>query len=357
MSESDPEAMKLGFILEPSASNSSYRVITPMLALERRGHRVAWPADTSKDIPLQTLLRCDLVHCFRRPDRISDLKLLSAHGVAVTFDNDDDLRAIDVSSSGGRTTTGARGHLQNRRKFANMLKIARFADMTTTPSHALAATYRSAGATDVTVVENYLDHRSFPGYGRRVRHDGFVVGWVASKEHEMDLSHLPITDAVRHLLDRHQELRVLTVGSRLPLDSPRYEFRKDVQFAEIVRLCSGFDIGIAPLADTEFNRARSNVKLKEYAAGGTPWLASPVGPYVGMGSREGGRLVENGCWFDALDSLVRSAFTRRLLSRRALRWAKEQTIESNAVRWEQAFSKAIARAHARTRQERVTAAR
>ena len=39
------------------------------------------------------------------------------------------------------------------------------------------------------------------------------------------------------------------------------------------------------------NRARSNIKLKEYAAAGACWLASPIGPYVGLGEKQGGRLV------------------------------------------------------------------
>ena len=34
-----------------------------------------------------------------------------------------------------------------------------------------------------------------------------------------------------------------------------------------------FDIGLAVIADIRFNRTRSNVKLKEYAALGIPWLA------------------------------------------------------------------------------------
>jgi glycosyltransferase involved in cell wall biosynthesis len=342
------DAMKLGYIHEPQAVNSSYRVIMPMLALERRGHTIAWSARSGEDVPMKELARCDLVHCFRRPDRISDLRRLAAHGVAITFDNDDDLRMVDVSSAEpGKMISGARGRLENMRKFSGMLKIMRFADLTTTPSELLADTYRQAGASEVTVIENYLDDRSIPGYGSRTSHEGIAVGWVASKEHELDLSHLPVADALAKLLERYPQLRVVTVGSRLRLDSPRYEYRKAVRFVDLVGVCAGFDIGIAPLLDTPFNRARSNVKLKEYAAGGAAWLASAVGPYRGMGRREGGSLVDGDRWFEALDALMRSGFARRRLSRSALKWAQTQTLDNHVHRWEQAFARAIQRAQTR----------
>jgi glycosyltransferase involved in cell wall biosynthesis len=349
--------MKLGFIMEPEASNSNYRVLMPMLALERRGHSVVWPSSVKAGAPLQALMGCDLVHCFRRPDRIADLRALSARGVAVSFDNDDDLRAIDLSSGSGRKASSGRGRMENVKKFTDMMKIARFADLTSTPSEVLAETYRAAGAANVTVIENHLDDRSIPGYGSRTPHDGMVVGWVAGREHELDLPHLSVTDAIARLLERHQDLRVLTVGSRLTLSSPRYEFRKQVQFEEIVGICSGFDIGIAPLADTQFNRARSNVKLKEYAAGGTPWLASDVGPYRGMGKREGGVLVEGDRWFEALDSLIGSNLRRWRLSRQALKWAKSQTMDKHVMIWEEAFEEAIERAQRRMAPQTAFAAR
>ncbi len=348
--------MKLGFITE-RALNSNYRVLIPMAGLERRGHTIVWPADVHVDVPTAALFGCDLVHCFRRLDRFADLMQLAARGVAISFDNDDDLSATDISAEGGhpsrigrqnpqRMIRGGRGQLENKKKFSDILKIASFADLATTPSEVLAEKYRGAGATNVRVIENYVD-RLIQGFGSRNKHQGVVVGWVASKEHETDLPHLSITDALRQLLEQHGDLRVLTVGSRLRLDSPRYEFQPHIPFDELASMAAGIDIGIAPLADTPFNRARSNVKLKEYAAGGACWLASPVGAYASMGMRQGGRLVTGDNWQQALDLLIGSRFTRGRLSRQAMRWAKTQTIDANISTWEDAFVDAVERARAR----------
>jgi hypothetical protein len=350
--------VKLGFILEPTASNSNYRVVSPMRALERRGHEVIGPSRPEQDVPLRALLGCDLVHCYRRLDRIPDLKQLSARGVAISFDNDDYLAGIDISSKdSGGNISGARGRFSNIRKFNDILKIARAADLATTPSEALAARYRAAGAENVAVIENYLDPDIMPGFGTSVRHEGIVLGWIAAKEHEADLPHLSVTETIATLLDRHADLRVLTVGSRLPLDSDRYKHQKPIPFDELVRVCGRIDIGIAPLADTEFNRARSNVKLKEYAAGGAVWLASAVGPYLAMGSREGGRLVADDDWLDALDALIRGRLKRRRLARQAVRWAKSQTIDRHVEIWEEAFAGAIDRARTRMAAPRARSAR
>jgi hypothetical protein len=336
--------MKLGFILEPNAPNSYYRALYPMAALERLGHTVVWPSDLETGTSMRTLLSCDLVHCYRRLDTMRDLKQLSSRGVAISFDNDDDLAASEMSSTdSGGLEAGVKGRFQSYQKFTQILKVARFADLTTTPSQALAAKYRAAGAENVTVIENYLDPRQMLGFGTKAKHEGIIVGWVAGKDHEADLPHLTVPAALEQLLDKHAELRVLTVGSKLPLSSTRYEHRKHVPFHELLRVTGVIDIGIAPLADTQFNRARSNVKLKEYGAGGAAWLASPVGAYCDMGDREGGRLVADDRWFETLDSLIRSGFKRRRLARQALRWAKSQSVDNHARLWESAFSDAIKR--------------
>jgi glycosyltransferase involved in cell wall biosynthesis len=338
--------MRLGFIVESRAPNSNYRAIFPMRALQALGHEVLWPAQLERDVPLSELLTCDLVHCFRRPDRSRDLKQLVQRGIAVSFDNDDDFSAADMTTgASGRLEAGGKARLGNARRSTEILRLAKLAHLTTTPSHVLAERYRAAGVNQVAVIANHLDS-AVEGFAVKQPHEGVVVGWMAGTEHERDLSSLGIVDVLRRLLDTHPHLRVVTVGLRLPLRSERYEFRPKVPFGALLSAMADFDIGIAPLADTPFNHARSDIKLKEYAAVGAAWLASPVGAYRDMGTKEGGQLVGDEGWFDALDGLISGRFKRHRLSRQALRWARSQTIDRFASQWEEEFSQAIARAGA-----------
>lgn len=332
--------MRLGFIFE-RMSNAYYRAIFPMRALEHRGHDVVWPPKDG-DTPMSELARCDLVHCYRRRDRIGDLRALSASGVAVSFDNDDNYALSDLSDIGA----GFEGRQRNRKIFQEILKASRLADLTTTPSDQLAQYYRSAGASNVVVIENYLARNMF-GFGAKPRREGVVIGWIAGREHAQDLRRIPVTDALGRLLEIHPHVRVLTVGVSLPLRSERYTHIKDVDFTELLKVTSTMDIGIAPLVDTPFNRCRSNSKLKEYASGGAAWLASPVGPYRELGENEGGVHVADDGWLDALDAVIRSRRTRRRLAKRALRWANGQTIDHHVHLWETALLGAVERAEKR----------
>jgi glycosyltransferase involved in cell wall biosynthesis len=342
--------VRIGLITE-SNLNANYRTLIPLRALERRGHEVVWPSSAETDAPMRDLLSCDVVHCYRRLDRFEDLRRLSQRGVAIVFDNDDNHAAAEVSEGGA----GAAGARYNRKVFRDVLKAARLADVTTTPSRELAHVYRAAGVERVAVLENHLPREMF-GFGSRSRHDGVVVGWVAGREHRIELERLPVRDTFARLLQAHPKLRVLTVGLRVPLDSPRYEHVSKVLFGDLLTTIAGIDVAVAPLADTPFNRCRSNVKLKEYGSAGAAWLASPVGAYRELGERQGGRLVADDGWFEALQELVGSSRRRRRLARRALAWAKAETIDRHAAGWEDAFSAAVERAQARIAERgRVTA--
>jgi glycosyltransferase involved in cell wall biosynthesis len=339
--------MRLGVIYEPSSANAHYRAIIPLRELERRGHTVVWPAQVY-DVPLREFLGCDLVHCYRRTDRLGDLRRLSERGVAIGFDNDDDFAAAEVSDGG----KGLEGQRHNKELFREILKAARLADVTTTPSAPLAERYRSAGVDNVAVIENHLRREMF-GFGSKSKHEGVVVGWVAGREHKLDLERVPIVDALKRLLDTHPDLRILTVGVRLPLHSERYEHILDVPFLELLKITGRMDIGIAPLTDTAFNRSRSNVKLKEYGSGGAAWLASPVGPYRELGEKEGGRLVADEDWYSAIDELIRNPRRRKRMAKQALKWAKTQTIDHYAQVWESAFLDATERAQQRNNEART----
>jgi len=333
--------VRLSFICEPT-NNAYYRAIVPMRALQRRGHDVLWPARFGDDVPLRELSSCDLVHCYRRVGRRGDLRGLSERGVAVTFDNDDNFAAAQVSDGG----SGLAGHRYNNALFREMLKAAAASDLTTTPSGVLAEIYRSAGVENVAVIENRIE-RSMFGFGAGSRHDGIVVGWVAGREHRVDLERIPLIKALKRVLETHDDVRVLTVGVRLALPADRYEHIVEVPYPQLLKVTSRMDIGLAPLADIPFNHSRSNVKLKEYGSGATAWLASPVGPYRGLGERQGGVLVGDDDWFAAIDELVRNARRRRRLAKRALKWAKVQAIDNHVQDWEDAFQAAIAHVHAK----------
>lgn len=333
--------MQLGVIYVPGAANSYYRALFPLRALQRRGHSVVWP-QAADDVPMAKLLECDLVHWYRRVDRLADLRRLSEHGVAVSFDNDDDFSADDsqLAADGTSMESGVDILRHNTQIFRKTVKAAQLADLTTTPSELLAERYRREGASNVLVIGNSVEPRTF-GFGSRSKHEGVVIGWVASGEHYSDLKQIPVAGAIRKLLDAHPHVRLLTVGVRLPIDSERYQHVLHIPFLELVKAIGGIDIGIAPLADTPFNRSRSDIKLKEYASGGAAWLASPVGPYRAFGEREGGMLVGDDDWYQALDTLVTKARLRKRLSRRARAWVKAQTIDKHVEIWETAFEGAI----------------
>ncbi len=333
--------MRLGFLYPDNAyTNSQYRALMPMNMLRDRGHEIVWWGQSSGDMLVTKLAGCDLVHVYRAatPPLLNSLTKLRRDGVAITWDNDDDVTAL---SEHARREKGMAG-LAVQRDFAAQIRAIRLAHTVTTTSPTLAVRFRDAGAKHVQVVENYLPPEFT--HGQRASHSGLTIGWVAALEHQADIKPLNLKAVLRDVLKAHSHIRVVTVGLDLQLEHERYERREPVLFENLAALIRGFDIAIAPLADLPFNHARSNVKLKEYAIAGIPWLASPVGPYAAMGPREGGRLVPDGEWYNALDRLIRRRRERAILGLRAKLWGRSQTINLHVHRWEQVFQDAIGRA-------------
>jgi len=326
--------MRIGVAWEPGA-NACYRAADPMNALAARGHEIVPPPDGRGELDPRRLAGCDVVHVYRRAndDARRVLRQLAQSGVAITYDNDDDLSALPKES----TTFRTHGGLEGQRIFNVTVKAGRMAGVMTTTSDVLADAYLRAGVPHVEVIENSIN----PAIARpRYRHDGVVVGWVAATEHHADAARLRIVDALERVLAAHPEVRVETIGVSLGL-SERHANTRHVDLVELPARMASWDIAIAPLVDIPWNRARSDIKLKEYAASGIPWLASPVGPYAALGEQQGGRLVEDEGWFDALDRLVSRPRERRRLARRGSRWAAAHTIDATADRWEGVLRQAL----------------
>lgn len=332
--------MRIGLLSDPELVNSNYRAYQPLAAVARRGgHEVL---RNFRDRPLsgQELLSCEVVHLHRSADHgmRTLARRLRQDGIGIVWDNDDDIAALPRSNP-HYARLGAAGR---REKVAGIAEMVRLADVVTTPSEVLAQRYRELGAADVRVLENRLP-REFKGV-KPIAHDGVVIACLAGLEHRIDYDRLGLRTVLAQLLDEHADMRLLTIGLGLGLAPERTEHIPLAGFLDLVRILARADVGLAPLADIAWNRARSNVKLKEYAAAGLAWLASPVGPYGGMGERQGGLLVPDDGWHDAIERLVLDARARRKLAKRGAKWVKDEHVDAHARAWEEALRDAAAAA-------------
>jgi glycosyltransferase involved in cell wall biosynthesis len=100
-----------------------------------------------------------------------------------------------------------------------------------------------------------------------------VIGWTGT-----DPANIVAMPAVMSRVPHDPDVRFRIVGpaSARRVWGPRIEHRPWSLAREVENLRS-FDIGVMPLEDTEYNRAKEGFKLKQYMAVGIPVVASPVG--------------------------------------------------------------------------------
>lgn len=330
-------------VVPRGGANGRYRALLPLQELHRRGHTVRWPGDASYraladgGVPREW----DALYVQQMHDEqaLEAMARVRRAGIAVVWDTDDDLSAVRRGSEAYHRLGGRR---MIRRHFKQAVQAARTAHVMTTTSSHLAGVYRDTGVERVHVIENYLAPQDVTV--ERRRHQGIVVGITAAGEHEPDLRKLRFAATLERLLERRDGVRVVAIGADLRMASHRYTYVRPVPIEQLIAHEAEFDVALAPLCDTAFNRARSNVKLKEYAAAGAAWLASPVGPYRGMGEQQGGLLVDEDRWLVALEALVDDADRRRALAARGRAWVAGQTIRAGGAAWQAAFREAVERA-------------
>jgi hypothetical protein len=177
--------------------------------------------------------------------------------------------------------------------------------------------------------------------GRRL-----TAGWQGGASHGADIG--LIAEPVRRFLKRFPrwDLRLAGTDYRPSFKVPddRARFSRWVQVNDDPKAyfeTLDFDIGLAPLLDTAFNRAKSAIKAVEYFARGIPVIASDVGPYrdVIEHGHNGFLVKEDGhSWLRYLSDLATDETLRLQMGENARRTARERwTIEDNADQWAAAY--------------------
>ena len=139
-----------------------------------------------------------------------------------------------------------------------------------------------------------------------------VIGWAGTIG---GIGYLDPLAAVLNRLARERLARLEVVSSQ-PWQ-PTAGFHR-WRAEEATSLFGRFAIGIMPLPDTPYTRAKAGFKLLEYMASGLPVVASPVGVNAELVTASGAGLLATTPpeWEAALRELAESAELRRELGRR-----------------------------------------
>ncbi len=105
----------------------------------------------------------------------------------------------------------------------------------------------------------------------------------------------------------------------------------------------GLDIGLAPLVDNLFNRAKSNLRYLEYSAAGMAPVVSPTEPYKCVKHNKTGLIATTTQdWIDHISTLIEDKKKRESIAQAAQKYVKTTySANKNAIIWIEAYKRII----------------
>lgn len=310
-------------------------------AADRQVNAAYWNGDDgSRTLLAAKAPDCDVV-VLQRPltDILADsIPQLQRAGVKVVVEIDDDFTSISPRNVSFNSVHPTRSP---RRNWHHLKRSCDLADLVVVSTPALADVYGRHGR--VVVVPNYIpeSYQWIP----RPWHEGTVLGWSGSIEtHPDDLQ--VVGRAVANTM-RHTDAGFKVVGSGLGV-------RKALGLNDQPLACgwqplgaypqmlADIDVGIVPLELTRFNEAKSWLKGLEMSAVGTPFVASPTGPYLDLVSRGAGLFAEKPRdWEGLLRRLVTSPGEREEMAGAGREVAAGLTIEGHCGEFWDAWNSVV----------------
>lgn len=349
-----------------------HRIRNPQEALERRGHATR-VVSIGSEFKEEFLNWPDVVVFGRTYPTHYDpkkwMKEFKKRGKRVVYDMDDDFWEVAKDNPSKLVSNALKD------QYEGMILEA---DAVITPSEVLAKKFKKYFKKKIHICPNGVDVMSIGPDGsslmssyteRPHANRELVIGYMGAASHWKDLQ--LIADVLTELSERHEFVFKLYGLEGTPLEAAMYYYNKTLRFnfqpekndyfrsaldfygkmqkvpamhipfmppelhPTILSQCD-FDIGLAPLEDTVFNRGKSCVKFYEYAAVGTPVLASDVLPY----SSEVTYLAKNTHkdWVKKLEKLIVDTKFRNDLALSQQEWVKKnRSLEAIGLPWEMAL--------------------
>lgn len=211
---------------------------------------------------------------------------------------------------------------------------------------------------------NYWEKPYFPNTSEEIR-----IGWCGSWAHKEDL--LFIGPILKKIIEKYPNVIFVYVGMGGVYESNSYlkwiygedlfpmippekrEYHEGVEADFWADKLAGLalDIGIAPVMNNEFSRAKSNIKYQEYAINRIPGIYSDVLYKDTVKDNYDGFVVPFDSaekWFDKISWLIENEDERRKMGQNAYHRAKKEfNIERQYGQWFKTISQLYSRYFAR----------
>jgi len=187
-------------------------------------------------------------------------------------------------------------------------------------------------------------------------HDGIVIGFMGSESHRPDIA--IAKEAIFKILSEYRDVQFHFVGYQTEFTHDRIKCFTSHKYGinriagqqeyfaldEYPRFMAKWDIGIIPLLDNEFNRAKSDIKFLEYSRLKIPAVVSKVSTYRTVTDKVTGVLAANNTdsWYRGIKYLIDRPKKREQIGQAAYEYVeKNRKISGHIHNYTDILRKAI----------------
>jgi len=238
------------------------------------------------------------------------MSTLNFFGKKIVFDFDDAVYTIHQSAA---KHPGEKSRERLFYNFIHMIRCSNLVILVTDQTKKLVELHNS----NMLHITGPVDIERYRPRSKEINKVQLVVGWIGSPQNTLYLE--PLIPVLKRLGAKYTNVCFTFIGSALKdipyLDCRFVKWDLHTEISELEK----FDIGIMPLPDDEWARAKGGYKLLQYMALGIPSVAAPVG--INTSLLEDG---ENGFlaaseqeWFDRLSFLIENKQERLRMGAKA----------------------------------------
>lgn len=257
------------------------------------------------------------------------------YGTKFIFDIDDDLYDVDPENPYWLAAGEAGAHF-----LTTMAQLTKHL-CTTNDDLAKKLSRHSEVDPTVFVIPNYIPNQypeCTPQNGDKV-----VIGFFGGASHYCDIHETGILQAIEQIMHEHKNVHYHSAGQPIDHYLPKQrtkiiDVKQGTDWPTKLFPTLNYDIAIAPLRDTPFNKHKSNIKWQESTRMGAAFVGSHFGPYANLKPNTAITVPNTSeMWYLRLNELVVDENKRKELVTNARHELNNWQLENNWQKYKEMF--------------------